>query len=186
MNLKKLSWGIRVYLYKLYGCKIGFASYIGKPVFIRRFNNIHLGNKCRIYPGLRVELVNTESYLTIGNNVSIGQNCHFVSFSDNLIIGNDVTISGNVFISNCEHQYQKIGEHILNQPLDKGKTIIGDNCFLGYGCVIQAGVILGKQCIVGSNTVIKRGRYPDYSVIVGVPGKVVKKFDFETGIWRKL
>lgn len=41
--------------------------------------------------------------IIIGDNVSIGQNFHAVAVQNKLEIGNNVTISGNVFISNCDH-----------------------------------------------------------------------------------
>ena len=63
-------------------------------------------------------------------------------------------------------------------------TIIGENCFIGYGAVIQAGTILGKQCVVGANAVV-RGHFPDYCVIVGVPARIVKRYDTENNVWRK-
>lgn len=50
--------------------------------------------------------------------------------------------------------------------------------------VIQAGTILGKQCIVGSNAVV-RGHFPDYCVIVGVPARIVKRYDDKSGVWKK-
>ena len=69
--------------------------------------------------------------------------------------------------------------HILKE------TRIGKGCFLGYGVVIQAGTKLGKHCIVGSNAVV-RGDFPDYSVIVGCPARIVKRYDFEKGEWIKV
>ena len=38
--------------------------------------------------------------------------------------------------------------------------------------------------MVGTNAVV-RGTYPDYSVIVGVPAKVVKRYNKETGKWER-
>ena len=101
-----------------------------------------------------------------------------------LVIGSRTTISGNVFITNIDHDYQHINEHIMNQDMIFKKTIIGENCFIGFGAAIQAGTILGKQCIVGTNAVI-RGVYPDYSVIVGVPGRVVKQYNKKTKTWER-
>lgn len=50
--------------------------------------------------------------------------------------------------------------------------------------VIQAGTILGKQCIVGANAVV-RGHFPPYCVIVGVPARIVKRYDEKSGAWKK-
>lgn len=184
MNIHKIFWAFRAIVYKLRFKSIGMPSYIGKPIFIENAKNIKLGNKCRIYPGMRAEIVNDFSSLTIGNDVSIGQNFHVVSLNDELIIGDHVTISGNVLITNCDHSYKIIGEHILKQPMIEKKTQIGNGCFIGYGSVIQAGTILGKQCIVGANSVV-RGSFPNYSVIVGAPAKVVKRYDMVNEKWEK-
>lgn len=185
MNISKIAWCIRALIYKIVIKKVGFPSYIGKPVYLANPRNISLGTRCRIYPGLRAEIVDANSFLTIGNNVSIGQNFHVVSYGDNLTIEDDVTISGNVLISNCAHMYKNIGQHILEQPLIKEKTSIGKGCFIGFGVVIQAGTILGKQCIVGANSVVK-GYFPDNCVIAGVPARIIKKYDDNTKTWRKV
>ena len=55
---------------------------------------------------------------------------------------------------------------------------------LGYGVSILAGTILGKHCVVGTELFL-RDNTRDYSVIVGVPGKVIKQYDTETNEWRK-
>ncbi|HZY39325.1 MAG TPA: DapH/DapD/GlmU-related protein [Mucilaginibacter sp.] len=123
--------------------------------------------------------------IVIENNVSIGQNLHLISANEALKICKNTTISGNVFISNADHDYTQPGVHILDQQLVVKTTLIGENCFIGYGAVIQAGTILGRQCIVGSNSVV-RGTFPDYSVIVGSPAKIVKQYNHETKNWEKV
>ena len=75
--------------------------------------------------------------------------------------------------------------HILDQPIISKKTYIGEGCFIGYGAVVQAGTILGKHCVIGANAVV-RGVYPDYSVIVGVPARIIKCYDTSTKTWRKV
>jgi len=53
------------------------------------------------------------------------------------------------------------------------------------GVAIQAGTVLGKQCIVGANSVV-RGVFPDYSVIAGVPARIIKRFNFDKNKWEKI
>ncbi|MGY0038964.1 hypothetical protein [Pedobacter sp. NJ-S-72] len=43
---------------------------------------------------------------------------------------------------------------------------------------------MGKQCVVGANAVV-RGNFEDYSIIAGVPAKVIKRYDQQNQIWRK-
>lgn len=183
--LKKIIWGIRALLYSIIYRNIEMPSYIGKPIYISNSRNVKFGKRCRVYPGIRAELVGNAASVKIGDNVSIGQNFHVVSDKETLKIGNDVTISGNVLITNCDHSYEEIGMHILDQELILQHTEIGDGCFIGYGAVIQAGTVLGKQCIVGANAVV-RGQFPDYCVIVGAPAKIVKHYDVVSKKWVKV
>lgn len=181
----KIFWMIRGLIYKPFFGKFGLPSYIGRPVFIGSFKRVFIGKRVRIFPGARIEVVDRKSSIIFENNISIGQNLHIISGGEQeLIVAKNSTLSANVFVTNIEHNYDEINEHILEQPLKGAKTQIGENCFIGYGAVIQAGTILGKQCIVGANAVV-RGTFCDYSVIVGAPAKVVKRYDKDSGLWRK-
>lgn len=180
--LIKYVWAIRAVIYKLFFGKIGKMSYIGKPIYIHNPRGIYINKKVRIYPGLRAETHNNGKIL-IEDDVSIGQNFHITTSKSNLIIGKSTTISGNVFVTNIDHDYKEIDKHILKQDFIEKETKIGENCFIGYGAAIQAGTILGKQCIVGAHSVV-RGKFPDYSVIVGVPAKIIKKYNRQTKVWE--
>ncbi|MCT7635636.1 acyltransferase [Aliarcobacter butzleri] len=179
----KIFWILRGLLYKPFFGKFGFPSYIGKPIFIGNFKRIFIGNKVRIFPGARIEVVDENSSIVFEDNISIGQNFHITS-GGNLVIGKNTTFTENIMVTNIDHDYQEIDKHILKQKYIIKETKIGENCFIGYGAVIQAGTILGKQCIVGANAVV-RGHFPDYSVIVGVPAKIVKRYDEVSRKWKK-
>ena len=176
-------WILRGLIYKPFFGKFGFPSYIGKPLFINNFKRIFIGKKVRIFPGIRIEVLNNNASIKFDDSVAIGQNVHITSASE-LVIGKKTTILGNVVITNIDHDYQEIDRHILEQKHVITETQIGENCFIGYGAVIQAGTILGRQCIVGANAVV-RGHFPDYCVIVGIPAKIVKRYDEKSAVWKK-
>lgn len=181
----KMFWVLRCLIYKPFFGGLKMLSYIGKPVFIGGGKRIFIGKRVRIFPGARIEVVDKESSIVFENNISVGQNFHIISgMGQELLIGKNTTISGNVFVTNIEHEYRELDIHVLEQPLLKHGTRIGENCFIGYGAVIQAGTVLGKQCIVGSNSVV-RGDFPDYSVIVGTPAKIVKRYNEKSNRWEK-
>ncbi len=184
MDINKLFWAIRGLRYKLVFGKFGNFSYIGKPLSIIGKRNIYIGNRVRIYPNVRMEAANGGKII-IEENTSIAQNFHITSDNEELIVGKNTTISANVFITNLDHDYKVIDQHIMDQDRIVKTTRIGENCFIGFGASIQAGSILGKHCVVGTNAVV-RGVFPDYSVIVGVPGKVVKKYNPNTKIWERV
>lgn len=87
--------------------------------------------------------------VVIHQNAIIGKNC---------MIGQGCTIGG------------KFGS--------KEVPIIGDNVYIGAGVRILGNVKIGKNSILGPNAVIIRD-IPDYSVVVGVPGKIINKITKE-------
>lgn len=184
MDINKLFWFFRGLAYKFFFGRFGNLSYIGKPVSICGKRKIYIGDKVRIYPGARMEAIGN-GRIEIEKNTSIAQNVHITCDKEKLIIGENTTVLGNVFITNVDHDYKNIGKHVMRQKRIVKTTRIGENCFIGYGAAIQAGTILGKQCIVGTNAVV-RGIFPDYSVIVGVPAKIVKKYNQELKEWERV
>ena len=177
----KLSWMFRAIFYKLFMKNFGLLSYIGAPCYVAGLRFWQFGNKVRIYPQARIESLG--GIIQIGNDVSIGQNLHLIS-KLSVSIGDKSTISANVFISDVDHDYGMLDVHIMKQALTTKETVIGDNCFIGYGCAILPGTNLGKQCIVGANSVVK-GIFPDYCVVAGSPAKIIKRYDVTDCIWKK-
>ena len=64
--------------------------------------------------------------------------------------------------------------------IDTAETIIGDHCFVGSNAVVLMGAKIGDHSVIGAGCVVPEGiTVPPYSLVVGVPGKVVgssKKF----------
>lgn len=179
----KIFWILRALIYKPFFGAFQLPSYLGKPIFIGGFKKIFIGSRVRIFPGARIEVIGEVASITFEDNISIGQNLHIIS-GTNLVIGKNSTFAENVFVASIEHSYEDIDVHVLEQPNVIKETLIGENCFIGYGAVIQAGTILGKQCVVGANSVV-RGTFPDYCVIVGAPARIVKRYDQLSKQWRR-
>ncbi len=183
MHPNKFIWAGRALLYKFFFEHVGNFSYIGKPCFIEGKNHISIGNRTRIFPGIRLEAI-CEGKIQIGDNCAIQQNVHITS-KGVLYIGNDVNIAANTCITNIKHEYRNISKSVMEQEYLYADTVIGDGCFLGYGVVILKGTVLGKHCVVGANSVV-RGHFPDYCVIAGAPAKIVKRYNSNTSEWEKV
>jgi acetyltransferase-like isoleucine patch superfamily enzyme len=119
--------------------------------------------------------------------VKIGKNCkiHTVSFSTEpylVEIGDDARItSGTIFIThdggvNCFKG--EIGGGIF------GRIILGNNVFIGSNCIILYNTSIGNNCIIGAGSVV-RGHFPDDSVIVGNPARVVMKTSVQRLLYRQ-
>lgn len=64
-----------------------------------------------------------------------------------------------------------------NQTADEdyGAPItIGDNCWLASNVTVCPGVTIGKNCVIGAGSVVTKN-IPDNSLVLGVPGRVVRK-----------
>ncbi len=67
-------------------------------------------------------------------------------------------------------------EHIFVKPDGSyyfKDTFIGNNCFVGVNSLICPGVHIGNECVIGGGTIVTKD-VPDNSMVVGVPGKVVR------------
>lgn len=88
------------------------------------------------------------------SNVQDGAVCH-TDMGYPLTIGADCTIGHQAILHGCT---------------------IGDNSLVGMGATILNGAIIGSNCIIGANALVAEGKViPDNSLVVGVPGKVVKE-----------
>ena len=67
-----------------------------------------------------------------------------------------------------------VGCTIGHHAIVHGATI-GDNTLIGMGATLLNGAKIGKNCLVGANALVTEGKeFPDYSLIVGSPAKVVR------------
>lgn len=167
--------------------KVGKKSILCYPFSVENGKSIELGD--RVYVKSNAWFVsilpNTkDSCLLIGNDTYIGRNAHFVALKD-VKIGNNVLIADNVYISDNFHQFEDINRPIKDQEVRfKGAVSIGDQSWLGENvCVIASSV--GKHCVVGANSVVNSD-IPDYSIAVGSPAKVIKKYDLVKKEWIKV
>lgn len=88
----------------------------------------------------------------------------------NINIGAGVQIASGARIIDCEHDFYGDRSKIGNM----GNILIEDGCIIGSNAVILKGVHLGKNCVVGAGAVVTHS-FPENSVIVGVPAKLLKK-----------
>lgn len=64
--------------------------------------------------------------------------------------------------------------NIKGHPATKGDIVIGNDVWIGRGATIMSGVRIGDGAVIGANSLISRDINP-YEIIVGNPGKVVRR-----------
>lgn len=166
----------------------GKNSVIDYPSNIPNKEFVSIGENTTILKNSRIQVYN---YLTGENaNVIIGNNCYIctnlsILAGANVTIGNDVLIASNVLITSEDHGINPESEiPYMNQPLNCKPVSIGDGTWIGEKVSILSGVSIGKKCVIGTNAVVTKN-IPDYSIAVGIPAKIVKKYNFETHSWEK-
>ncbi len=73
----------------------------------------------------------------------------------------------------------RIGENVtIGHAAIVNNATVGDNCIIGMNSSILEHAQIGEECIIGANAVVTAGTIvPPRSVVVGVPGRVIRSDD---------
>jgi len=184
---QKIQKAVFIIFYSSSFKRFGQNSTLSFPFRVNGAKYISIGKKVHINEGawiLALKINEKNPIINIGEGTYIGRFTHIVGVSDVKICDN-VLISDNVYISDNLHDYKDVKMPIKSQEiLEKGPVEIGENTWLGENvCVVGASV--GIHCVIGANSVVTKD-IPDYSIAVGSPAKVIKKFNSITKTWDKV
>ena len=165
-------------------------------------NAVRIGFDCDISPDLIVEIdaggvlvrgdrvsirrgctlqVNRGATVVIGNDVAIGENT-FISSMAVIVISDGVGISNMVDLHDHNHRDRSIGNMTQDQltPWASGfaaaPIVIEPAAILSNKVSVTAGVRIGQNSIIGANSVVTRSIAPNV-VAMGSPACVVRTFD---------
>jgi acetyltransferase-like isoleucine patch superfamily enzyme len=116
--------------------------------------------------------------IIIGNNVSIGDDCH-ISAINSIIIGNNVLFGKKITIT--DNSYGKNNSESIRIPpkernlYSPGPVLIEDNVWIGDKVTILPNVHVGKNAIIGANAVVTKD-VPANSIVAGIPAKIIKMY----------
>lgn len=167
--------------------KAGKNLLINSPLKIDGLKKISLGDNVRIgYKSwISGSVIDEKSgHLQIGSGCAIGNFNHIFAVNS-IKIGDNVLTADKVYISDNLHEYKDIHTPIIRQGIRKTKEVkIGDGTWIGENvCII--GVTIGKNCVVGANSVVTKD-VPDYSIVAGIPAKIIKKYNQQTNTWERV
>jgi acetyltransferase-like isoleucine patch superfamily enzyme len=163
--------------------RAGKTITIGDNVEINALSQegIKLGNNVTILRNTVIECTGNIRYmgegLVIGNNVGIAQNC-FIQVRGKVTIGSNVMFGPNVSIFSENHGFEDLDTPMISQPTIRQAVVIEDDVWLGTRSVILSGVKIGKGSIIAAGALVNKD-IPPYSVVAGVPAKVIKSRLFQ-------
>lgn len=148
-------------------------------------NNVSICNGAEIHPLVELDGKSYPSEVCIGNNVVIGSYDRFASMTS-VVIEDDVLFASFVHITDHSHEFKRVNLPVSAQGVyQKGPVRIGKGSWLGYRSEVLSGVTIGEHCVIAAGAVVTKD-VPPYSVVAGVPAKVIKQYDFDKKEWVTL
>lgn len=144
------------------------------------FNDFKLGDDSTIEDFATVN--NGVGGVRIGNRTRIGISCVVIG---PVTIGDDVMLAQNIVLSGLNHPYEDVTVPISKQKVTTREIKVEDEVWIGSNAVITAGVTIGKHSVVAAGSVVTKN-VPAYSIAVGNPARIIKRYNFETNNWEKV
>ncbi|HEX4130491.1 MAG TPA: DapH/DapD/GlmU-related protein [Pirellulales bacterium] len=172
--------------------------FVGAGVELRNRQCIYLGGGVTIgkyvtIDGLSVEGVHIDQGVSIGPYTiieatgvitNLGRGCwigrksgigafSFIGAAGGVRIGENVIMGQRVSFHSENHVFDRTDVPICSQGVTRQGIVVEDDCWVGANVVFLDGAHVGRGCVVAAGAVV-RGEIPPYSVIGGVPAKVLK------------
>ena len=138
----------------------GVAPQLGQGVFVadsaQAIGHVIMGDNASLWFGVVAR--GDSDTLTIGRNSNVQDlSMLHADAGAPLTIGENVTVGHHVVLHGCT---------------------VGDNSLIGIGAVVLNRARIGRNCIVGAGSVVTEDKeFPDNSLIIGSPAKVVRRLD---------
>ena len=96
--------------------------------------------------------------ITVGQGSNVQENCCLhTDVGYPLVVGPNCTIGHKAMLHGC---------------------IIGEGTLIGMSATILNGAKIGRGCLIGAGALVTEGKeIPDFSLVMGAPGKVVRELD---------
>ena len=127
--------------------RIAESAFVSEAAYV--IGDVEIGEGSGVFPGavIRADFAS----IKIGSNTMVEDNC-VVHTGVPIVIGDNNTIGHGVVV------------HCVR---------IGNNNLIGNNATLLDNAEIGDHCIIGANALVSQGmKVPDYSMVVGIPGKV--------------
>ena len=123
-----------------------------------RKQGVKIGNDCLIQS---MSIANEHFLVELGDHVAVASGVRFITHDGGASWFFREELKGGIF----------------------GKITLGDNVFIGMNSILLPNTTIGKNSMVGAGSVV-RGNFPDNSVILGNPAKVIMKMSAQKMLYK--
>ena len=115
----------------------------------------------------------------IGNNVFLSKNVTFMCTRAKIIVGDNVMIGHGSICITGSHRTDMVGRYMMDitndekRPEDDRDIVFEGDNWIGANVTVLRGVTIGEGAVVAACAVVTKD-VPPYSIVGGVPAKVIK------------
>jgi acetyltransferase-like isoleucine patch superfamily enzyme len=165
---------VRIWFYRSLGMRIGKGCRL-ESVRIRRPAQIVLGEYNAFTEGCWLWPIDEES---ANPRIRIGDSNYFnrdvmIDACGSVEVGSHNMFGPGVYITDSNHTMSG-DQWVCAAPMQRGRTVIGNGCWIGARAVILKDVKLGDRCLVAAGAVVTKS-FPPGSVIAGVPAALLRE-----------
>ncbi|MDX3906942.1 MAG: gamma carbonic anhydrase family protein [Pigmentiphaga sp.] len=136
--------------------RIPASAYVAEQATV--IGQARLGEYASVWPGAVIRADNDEIFVGNSSNVQEGAVLH-TDPGLKLVVGDYVTVGHQAMLHGCT---------------------IGDGSLIGIQAVVLNRAVIGRECLVGAGAIVTEGKvFPDRSLILGAPAKVVRQLTDE-------
>lgn len=146
----------RLEKYLMASPKIAESAYVSPDAVV--IGDVTVGEKSSVWPGVVLRADINSIKIGEGSNIQDGTMVHLAD-DYGVNVGDYTTVGHGAILHACD---------------------IGNETLIGMGATILDGAKIGNQCVIGACSLVTKGTViPDGSVVMGVPGKIVKTMDMK-------
>jgi acetyltransferase-like isoleucine patch superfamily enzyme len=154
----------------------GKGSILHRPQWLYGTHHISIGDQAIILHGVwlaaeRLSWERAEPTLLIGDRVGMRPGCT-ISAAESIVLERNVGLAGGATVIDSKHAWGPHSTNVLDGSIQSAPIRIGEGTWVGEKATIAAGADIGTMCAIGPNAVVTTA-VPDYSIVVGNPGRVV-------------
>lgn len=163
---------------------VGAGTLVDRDVHVLAWRSVRIGRNCVIGAGSTLNVNNGRGLprIVIGDNVYVGR-FNFFSNGDLIQLGDYCLLGPGCRFLGADHVYSDpFQPYIMTGVTTDGRQIVGTNCWLGTDVTLLGSLTVGHGSVLGARALVTRD-VPPFSLVVGSPARVVKRFDMTGRSW---